>query len=260
MKPNIFWIAKAANNLSIPFRFIDQDKVIGILDNNPNLYFAHCTTPFNSQSIANITKDKFFTYEILKNHINLPKTKAYLDPNIDKKFAKFLDFHSIEEIKSDILLHFGEKVMIKRNSGQRKENVFKCFNKSEIKQALHNIFNQNSKKYDNIALAQEVIDIKTEYRVFYAFGEIHLIYQKRTFEKVQDSKLKSSLEKYIQKVTELISVNFAGFDIALNDGDELILIEINSSPRLDLYIKKNHAEQEIINIFEKILIKQQGIN
>lgn len=256
MQSNIPWIKKAALELQLNFEILNPDNSLGVLRLSKNYYFINCSTPFNLEANARIAKDKYFTYLVFKDTVRNPKTLSFLDPNSPKKFSKFIHFPSIEKIVDETVLKLGENIVVKKNTGQRKENVFFCKNREEITKAFENIFDQNSKLYDYIALAQERIDIDQEFRVIVGFNEILLIYKKWTFEKVVVPSLHHDLENFITKMQSKLDLNFFGLDIAIDKNGKLVLIEINAAPRLDLYINKNiNGEREVIDIYKNLIRK-----
>lgn len=256
MVPNIKWINIAAKNLGLDFEIIDDDKCLGVLEYKSNKYFfAHCSTPFNKQDIARILGDKYFFYLVSNSITNCPKTIKYLDPNTSSKFEKYKKYSNLNLILKDINQNFNKEIVIKMNSGERKINVYFPKNDLEKLDALKNIFNQNSKNYDSIAIVQNKIDIKYEFRVLSIYGEVELIYEKWNFNSNISKDIIDRLKIFVQNITDNLNINFAGFDIAIDKNNEIFLIEGNSSPRLELYLKYHpQDEQKIIKIFENALL------
>lgn len=84
-------------------------------------------------------------------------------------------------------------MIVKRNSGTTGNNVFKVNSKSELKEAIETISNVNSKDFDRIAIAQDYLRIRTEYRAVYVNGELSFAYEKS----IRGAKFQGNLVRYI---------------------------------------------------------------
>lgn len=253
MITNIRCLIKACEDLNLKYiQFPDAPNLISVQKNNLNYYFVNCTTPLNSQDISKISLDKDFTWKVLRNAINMPETISFIDPFVGKEFQNYTGEKNLEEMAMKIINLFGEDVIVKMNQGERKRNVYSCSSKSEIIEALSNIFNHNSKDYDYIALAQRKINIKSELRVIIFNKKIELVYKKRSFVKVSEVEIIDSLSAFIFPIFNTLNLNYAGLDIAIDREDKLWLIEINTAPRFAPYVKKN-GEKDIISLQKKVL-------
>jgi glutathione synthase/RimK-type ligase-like ATP-grasp enzyme len=251
MVANIKSLIKACEEMQIPFHLVHPDNDFLSVDLAKQYYFIHCATPFNSQDTARICVDKDFTYKLLRNAIKMPPTVSFLDPEYSE-FKSDQKQDSIEDITQQILEQFKLPVIVKMNSGSRRRNVYKCGSSSEIESSLKNIFNQDSKNYDRIALVQEMIEIKDEFRVVVFDQEIMLVYKKYSFIPVEDVELINKLQDFIKPIYKDFNLIYGGLDIALDVRGDLSLIEINSSPWFGPYINKN-GDEKIIELFKKSL-------
>jgi glutathione synthase/RimK-type ligase-like ATP-grasp enzyme len=214
--------------------------------------------------------DKDFTYKLLKDLVKIPSSIAYLDPNVKEKNKKYLKLKNIQDILNNIQQNFTLPLIIKRNRGCEGNNVFLCKTPEEISEKLEIIFNQNSKNYDYIALAQEFIQIEREFRVVVVYNQIELIYEKDNHNAdfvgnlsplhyenskaviIQDSDLKDRITKFINPILTKLDLNFVGLDITLDKNGELFLIELNSNPGFKHFVDDN-GEGEIVKLYIKAL-------
>lgn len=271
MLTNIRVLIAACKQLDISFEILHPNgNLVRVAINDKFYYFTNSTTPFITHSISQLFKDKDYTYQLLKNRVNIPKSKAFLSPFIDNKYKNYLIFENIESIVEEIKETFFLPVIIKRNSGASGSNVFLCTNIEEVRLCIKTIFNVNSKEYDYVAIAQEYIDIVHEYRAVFFNNELLLLYEKNTSEAkfvgnlsplhwegakaihITEQTLRSAIENFVQPIFEQISVNYGGFDIAIDKNNKYWLIEINSHPNFDIFSRDNN-EQIIIEMFKKML-------
>lgn len=252
---NIKCLIEACNQLNIKYsQFKEAENLIQVTKNSVNYFFINCTVPLNRQDVAKICIDKDFTIKVLNNVVRMPKTLSFFDPNAGKEFQCYVKEKTIDEMVKKIVQTFGTNVVVKMNSGSRKRNVYFPTNVDEIRCAIGSIFNKNSKNYDFVALAQEKIDIKKEFRVITLDRKIELIYTKWRFEKIVDLDSIRKVQEFINPVFDVLDLKYAGFDIALNKKNEFFLIEINTAPRFALYAKKN-GNIDIIELQKKVLAK-----
>jgi len=226
--------------------------------------------PFNNEQIVQIFKDKEYTYHLLKGKIKTPKTLGFLSPLCEEKYQKYLLFKDCEEITTEVGKTFSLPVIVKKNRGSAGNNVFLCETNKQIQAALATIFNVNSKDYDYVCLAQEYIDIRHEYRAVFFNQKLVLLYEKDKSDAkfagnlsplhwdgakakhITDSQIISEIENFVQPVFAEINVNYGGFDIAIDTNGEYWLIEINSSPNFETFVRDNHR-QIAVKMFKQIL-------
>lgn len=243
-------IELAANELNLEFNYCDPDKISAkVRLKEQDYYFVNYITPFNSESVAKIMKDKFLTYLLLKDKVIVPQTKAYYSPFIRDEYKDLVKFSDIEQIIDDIVKSFTFPVVVKMNSGKRKRNFKVCKSINEIKVALEAIFS-GSRFHDFIALAQEFIEIKEEYRVIVFNGKILLVYDKGTYSELHDYE---SITELVKEIHEIIPLGFCGLDIAINKKNEPVLIELNSQPRFEPYQRKNGLDK-VSELYKSIFL------
>ena len=148
--------------------------------------------------------------------------------------------------------------------------VFLCQKKAEIANYLHKIFDVNSKDYDYVALAQEYIKIDCEYRAIFFQQKLLLLYEKDKCQatytgnlsplhwegakahQITNTKIISEIENFVQPIFHELPVNYAGFDIAIDNNKNYWLIEINSAPNYDIFTRDNDPKI-VVKMFQEML-------
>ena len=272
MLDNVSLLIQACKNLNITYEIIyPAENLVKIKLNSKQHYFCNYSTPLINQALAYLIKDKEYTYHILNKKVKLPRTVGFLSPFCDTKYKIYLKFSSIQDIVLEIKENFKTPVIVKRNSGARGHNVFLCQNQHEIATALKEIFNINSNKYDYVALAQEFIDIKSEYRAVFLNKELVLLYEKDITDAkfignlsplhwdgakakyINDPQILSEIANFARPIFEELDLDYAGLDIVLDRNNQYWLIEINSHPNYSIFTRDN-GEEPVLKIFEKMLI------
>jgi hypothetical protein len=261
-------IKKAAEELNIPFTILDDFGDFIRIDLDKPKYFIHAKTPYNSDSETYLVQDKEFSYRLYKDELKMPKTVGYVDPGVVGTFKDYLEFNSNNEIKKDIISKFSFPVIVKMNTGSMGRNVYLCKNESDIDRALSNIFDRERRHYDRVAIAQEYVDIKSEYRLIWFKGEIILAYEK-LFEGekdnqsplhnegaeanvVEDSELVDKFKNFLSNSKSLQSVEYTGVDVVVDKDGNMYLLELNNFPGFRFFIKYNGPEK-IIELYKKLL-------
>jgi len=271
MLTNIQILVAACEELNIPYEILHPSQnLIRLKQGGEEYYFVNYMTPFNSASVAEIFKDKEYTYKLLNGKINTPRTLGFVSPHCEEKYKKYLSFPDIESIVLEVNKKFAFPVILKRNRGAGGNNVFLCETREQIKEALEIIFNVNSKDYDYVALAQEYIEIAHEYRAVFGKEKLVLLYEKDKSQaefagnlsplhwegakakRIINPNLMSEIEDFVKPVFAEIAINYAGLDIALDKNGAYWLIEINSSPNYDIFVRDNDL-QIVVKMFKGIL-------
>lgn len=271
MLTNIEILLAACEELNIPYEILHPSQnLIRLKHGGEEYYFVNYMTPFNSASVAEIFKDKEYTYQLLNGKINTPRTLGFVSPHCEEKYKKYLSFPDIESIVIEVNKKFAFPVILKRNRGAGGNNVFLCESREQIKEALEIIFNVNSKDYDYVALAQEYIEIAHEYRAVFCKQKLVLLYEKDKSQAkfagnlsplhwegakakhIINPNLMSEIEDFVKPVFAEIAINYAGLDIALDTKGAYWLIEINSSPNYDIFVRDNDR-QIAVKMFKDIL-------
>ncbi len=179
MLTNIRMLIEACKSLSIDYEILHPNQnLVKVKISDREFYFTNYSTPLIPQSIAEIFKDKQYFYQVFQDVVKMPRTFSFVSPYCDAKYKEYLQFTSIDEIIAEIENNFELPIILKRNRGSGGNNVFKCHDSQDMRTALENIFNVNSKSYDYIALAQESINIVKEYRSVCLNQEQVILYDK----------------------------------------------------------------------------------
>jgi len=228
------------------------------------IFFVNSSTPFNVGSVERICQDKDFAYRLFSSRIRMPKTASFLNPFVENEHAKYKIEKSIEHIVDEIGKHSTFPVIVKMNSGCQGNNVFLCRDKKEAATALKSIYNKNSRFYDYVALAQQYIKPKREYRAIFFERKALLVYEKDTsgsrfvgnlsplhFEgakavHITDTQIVGAIEQFAMPIFELLPVSFGGFDIIEDEKGKLWLIEINSRPGFSYFVRDNGLEPLVL--------------
>ena len=97
MLTNIEIMLAACEELNIPYEILHPSQnLIRIKQGGEEYYFVNYMTPFNSASVAEIFKDKEYTYQLLNGKINTPRTLGFVSPHCQEKYKKYLSFPDIE--------------------------------------------------------------------------------------------------------------------------------------------------------------------
>lgn len=262
---------KACQKLDIPYEtFHNSQNLLRIKLEHQYYYFVNNRTPFNSESINTLFKDKEYTYSLFHQKINMPRSVGFLSPFCEEQYQPCLVYQSLEEITEKVTQDFDFPVIVKKNRGFGGNNVFLAKTVDEIGGAFSEIFDVNSKKVDYVALAQEYIDIIHEYRVIVYQNKILLVYEKdkshATFTgnlsplhwegaialHITDETLITEIKDFIEPIFSEMMINYAGFDIARDGDGKLWLIEINGTPNYNIFIRDN-GEDIIVTMFQTIL-------
>ncbi|WP_375514574.1 RimK family alpha-L-glutamate ligase [uncultured Nostoc sp.] len=271
MLDNVSLLLKACESLNIRYEILHpSENLIKIKLNSKQHYFCNYSTPLLNQAVAHLIKDKEYTYHVLNKKVNVPRTVGFLSPFCDTQYKIYLKFPTIQDIVLEIKENFETPVIIKRNSGAGGHNVFLCENLNEIQTALKEIFTINH-KYDYVALAQEFIHIKSEYRAVFLNKELVLLYEKDITDAkcvgnlsplhwdgakakyINDPQILSEIANFVQPVFEELDLDYGGFDIGLDGDNQYWLIEVNSHPNYSIFTRDN-GEEPVLKVFEKMLI------
>jgi len=264
-------LIKSCEKLNLEYKNLHKtNNLLLVHTESQDLIFGHTITPFNSESEGLICRDKDFTYSLFSEYLKFPKTISFCNPDIDYQYQEYVEYKNVKEITTKILEEFSLPVIIKKNSGSQGMNVFKCNTKKEILIALKEIYNQKSKDYDYIALAQEYIKIHKEFRVIWFKGDILLIYEKDNSKGefvgnlsplhwknsraviIKDKLFKKRVKKFLSSINNIKGFNYLGVDIGLDEEDNMFLLELNSHPGFSRFLMDND-ESYLVDMFVKIL-------
>lgn len=153
-------------------------------------------------------------------------------------------------------------------------HVFLCNSSEDVERAIESVY-QDSKHYDYVLLAQEYLNIKSEYRVVYFDGQIHFMYLKDNstaefrnnlsplhWEEAEavdvdsDDKIWFEAEAICQIITESLSIEYFGLDLTVTTDGHLKIIEINGGPGFAKYIR-DCGDGKVQSLY-RVMLKKLG--
>ena len=271
MESYIKCLIKACQDIGLDYQFLDREKnFVCIKLNGETLHFQINRTPFNSAVMAGICKDKEHAYLMFKNSIKMPNTIGFLDYTVEERYQKYLTYKSMQEIIDRIEEAFSYPFVIKKNKGSFGINVFLCHNRGQAITSINTIFNKKSNQYDYIALAQDYIPYDKEYRLICFRGEAVLAYERlsdnskfnaRYWETGKgrakhetDQDIIDNLVSFVHPAFGVKGLEYIGFDILKGKDGNYYLLELNSGPKYDHFIKWN-GENAVVAMYKKILCR-----
>jgi len=268
MEKHIACLVKACRELGLAYEPLDREGNFLRVDIGGRWeYFQLSKTPFNSEVMHGICRDKMHSYQLLNGSVRMPRTLSFLDVELEKKYRDYLELASVDAILERIEREFRYPLVIKRNRGYLGINVYLCPDRTRALSALGAIFDQRSKHYDYLALAQEFVPTREEFRLVCAFGKPVLTYRRgngrlfnaRYWELAQqraslvpDPGLEQELVEFVRPVYATLPIDFVGFDVVRSTEGKLYLLELNSSPRFDHVIDGN-GQACVIEMYKKTL-------
>jgi glutathione synthase/RimK-type ligase-like ATP-grasp enzyme len=266
-------LQEACVRMRIPCEVIDDNgNVLKVMHEDKVLFFVNSTTPWNSAVASAICKDKYFSYKLLRSAVRMPRTISCFDPLVEERFSKYVTHSSVEDLAAAVCKDFPSPFIVKMNSGSEGRNVFLCHSKEEVAASLQAIYRKDSRSYDFIALAQEYIAPKKEYRVIVFKGDIMLVYEKSTkgaqfagnlsplhhtdakAVRIEDPVFIERLAAFIAPIFEKLDIGFVGIDVIESNDGELFMLELNSNPGFSYFVRDN-GKEPLVEMYQKILTK-----
>lgn len=266
-------LSQVCDELNIPYEFMDGNQALMCLKFGSKRHFViNNTLGLNSDIHQHLMRDKYYAYRLLSPKIFMPVTYSYCDPDPSYKFFKHATFLDLNQIADDILGRLACPVIVKRNSGTQAKNVYLCQDRQQIQSALTRIYSKQQIEYDHVAIAQEYIKPKHEYRVIAFNGSMEFVYRK--FHKraefrggtdlelwnretddqlVEEETLRSAMQSMVTAVMNILPVRYTGMDVIEDEKGKLWLLEMNGSPLFSGYVERNDLAP-LLNLFRKIVI------
>ena len=271
MNTNLKALIKACQRRGLNYKiYHDSQNMVDVLYKQNSYLFINWKTPLNSESVARLCLDKDYFYTLYKDVIKMPRTKGFMKPDGNDKYAQYRKEKDPDQTLEAIEEAFPYPLILKKNRGSWGTNVFKVNNKSELAEAIKTIFNLKSKDFDYVALGQEYLRIKTECRAVYVNGELSFAYEKSISGAefrgnlsplhwegakailIEDGTLLAQIKHFCAPIFAKKMIPFCGLDIAIDEDNQWWLIEANASPGFDRIIADG-GEDKVIEMYEGIL-------
>ncbi len=250
MHQNIRILRAALEEMDLPYSSIDGFFDALIVGGHS---FVRASTPFNAESLGALCRDKDAVYRLLGEKILQPRTKSFLDPaGRYPEVVREKTIGAMIAAASDFLY----PRIVKMNQGERGINVFIVQNDEESKAAFEMIFDKSSKNYDFIALVQEYIDPKREFRAVIASKKVALAYDRESKE-IVSGKLYSDIQGICAEALTLLPLSWGSIDILESKDGKLFFLEANTRPGFDGFVSV-HGEA-LVKEFYKSALKEFNI-
>lgn len=267
MNLNLTVFTELCKEKNIPYRVIHECG--NLLEVKSKTNEAHLftigTTPFNSYSIVSLCKDKEFFYNYYKDVIRMPLTKGFLNPGCGDEWKEYLKFSTVDSIINESKRSFVYPFIVKMNKGSQGKCVFKVNNDKEFHNALNEIY-----KNDYVALVQECIPIKDEYRVVYLNKKLMFAYKKNNdhaqfsgnisplhfegayAELIENKNLLNAFDKFVQPMLNQKDLPYCGLDIALDHQNNMWLIEGNCAPGFNYFLQHPKGKEVLKGLYTEM--------
>lgn len=273
-KPNMQALARACEQLGISYTAIDEyGDFLAVHINGRAEYFVNTRTPFNSESVGCLCRNKVYAYMLLKDELPMPETRSYIDPKVENSLRKYVTYNTVREIVADITATFSMPVILKMNAGSQGRHVYLCKTSRRVRSSIKAIFNRRQQNYDFSVLAQPYIAIAHEYRVLVLDGEIVLLYEKVATEKnqnlsplhnesgkavlVTDTETREAITKLITGSPTVRQMRWLGLDVAQDEQGKWWVIELNTHPGFSYFIRDNGIDA-LVPMYVAMLQKLQN--
>lgn len=254
-------LKQACEKYGYQFELIDEfSGYLAKVSDGKRSFFGGMNYPFNSASAVGVAKDKAFTKMLLtKNDFHVPRGDYFFVRKEDQDLRP-VGKEMEEAIK--FANNFGYPVFVKPNDRTKGH----CCKITSDEVELKNHF-QKIAKYSEMAIIEEVITGKKEYRIFVIDGEVQFLHERKNFvngKKVfADSEqttvdyretVNPKITQWIKKLANTMQLRVFGVDLFaedVEDPDTFTILEINSCPSLQR-IWKLGKKEKAIEIWGKI--------
>lgn len=269
-------IKEICDEMGLESEFLDQFHYVLWVNFGKNFHTFIANNPgLNDEVVRKLCNDKYYSFVLLKDVVRFPSTRNFIDPFADEIYQGQAIFSSYSEVVDEIVNNHQLPVLVKANNLSRGINIYKCENRQQVLTAVTAIFNQQSKDYGHVLISQDFVEIKEEYRVLVYDQKIQFAYKKdlggiegkdakfvgnlsplhwensKAVLVVDEDEL-GELEKFIKPIYSKMKLMYGGIDIIRDKSGRLHLIEINSQPGFNYFIRDNSGE-EVKKMYSRIL-------
>jgi len=205
-------------------------------------------TPFNPKSATDIIDDKWLFFQQAGRDLNIPYSQAFVKNEADADSIYKRTLASIE----DEAHPFAFPIVVKPSHGSKSVNVCICHDEEELRAGIEMVSKDAS--HGAHIVVQQHVQAKAEYRAVFFQGEIVFVYEKNPnhiepgeavvlgqnaspdfwqgagIGEVKDETLIERFKPIGQHVYQEYGAVYMGFDIIVDEHDDIWVIECNSSP------------------------------
>jgi glutathione synthase/RimK-type ligase-like ATP-grasp enzyme len=230
MHENIKAVEQALTEMNVPFSGIAGFPDALIVSSHT---FIRSLTPFNTESVSALCRDKAAVHTLLQGKVLMPKTDILFDVPTDKS------------------LEFLYPCIVKMNRGEKGKNVYLVSNETEARSACEHIFNRELKDSDYIVLVQEYIKPVREIRAVISGGAISFVYDRDAVLVVPEETL-GKISALSKTILETINLSWGALDFIESESGELYFLEANTHPSFEAFIS-THGNRRLIDAYKHAL-------
>ncbi len=124
MEKHIACLVKACRALGLAYEPLDREGNFLRVDIGDHWeYFQLSKTPFNSEVMHGICRDKMHSYQLLNGSVRMPRTLSFLDVELEEKYRDYLELDSLdailERIEREFRLSAGDQAQSRLSRHQR---------------------------------------------------------------------------------------------------------------------------------------------
>lgn len=136
MNPNIRCLVDACESTGTPYELLHHSgNLLQVSTDGFTHLFVNLSTPLNLHSMAKLSQDKEYCYQLCHPLVAMPKTVGFLSPFVRPVHYKYLQYTTIAQIADAMESEFALPCIIKRNRGAMGNNVFLCHRPEEVRRA-----------------------------------------------------------------------------------------------------------------------------
>ena len=195
---------------------------------------------FNKSDFIRLCDDKILTFIALLNHdIKTPKTMCaplIYDDYLEEKHFRFL---------KDVEREINYPMVFKKAYGSLGEGVFLVHNYDELRALYSKYFKYpiSFQSYVSSSYGRSVRVLVIDGKIFGAFERYNTSDFRSNFHNGASSRIYELNEKYrvfVEKIIDILHIEYAGIDLMHDENDDPILCEINSNAFFEEFEKVTH--------------------
>lgn len=261
---------QACHHLGYPYQILHSgNNVLKITLPHKDTYIINGHGEWLSDNQHEICLDKDMQMSIIGPHL-FPRTIPVCDPYLTIQYQSYSQYSSYVEIIQAWEERLSYPFIIKPNRGARGINVQRVHNRKQALYALQTIFDKQNRHYDYVALGQECLQIKKEYRVICLGNSIEMILEKdisqaqyvgnlsplhwngATVIWKTEKALYDIMKTLVCEIFDSFVLTFSGFDVVQTQDNQFYLLEVNAHPGFRLF-RTVYGDKPLISLYTKLL-------